>query len=304
MYANNDTLRRVRHSKDNIPLESIKLMAVIGEGEFGSVYKGSYLPETGVEKDVAIKALSSEAVEPGQSEDFMREAKVMMDLDHQCIVQLLGISCGPPILMVLELVPLGSMLDYLLEHPTTVSQNMELPLWASQIACGMMYLQSKKFVHRDLAARNILLSSKFQTKISDFGLSRVVGEKNYYRASHGGRWPVKWYAPECINFGTFSHASDVWSFGIVLWEMYNYGKQPYEGKTGAETVGYIEAGHRLAQPEGTTNDVYDVMLGCWDYKPEERPNWMELFQIFSANPEYMNIKELLMIQDFQQLGMS
>ncbi len=93
----------------------------------------------------------------------------------------------------------------------------------------MMYLQSKQLVHRDLAARNILLSSKFQAKISDFGLSRNMHEqKDYYRATKGGRWPIKWYAPECVNFGTFSSQSDVWSFGVLIWEMYSFGKQPFE----------------------------------------------------------------------------
>ena len=302
-YENNEAVRRLRHSKDNVPLESIKLDQVIGEGEFGSVFKGSYMNNSGVVKEVAIKALSSESIEPGQSEDFLKEARVMMDLNHHCVVQLLGISHGPPVLMILELVPLGSILSYLDENPTSVSCEFEIPLWASQIACGMEYLQAKKFVHRDLAARNILLSSKFQTKISDFGLSRVVGEKDYYRATKGGRWPVKWYAPECINYGTFTHASDVWSYGIVLWEMYSFGQMPYEGKSGVKTLEYIEQGNRLAMPEGATNDVYGIMLECWKYKPEERPTFADLFTLFSDNPEYQNLTELLKTQDFQQLGM-
>jgi len=262
------------------------------------------LSDQGVVKEVAVKALSKETIEPHQSEEFLREAKVMMTLDHQCIVQLLGVSHGPPVLMVLELVPLGSMLDYLVTHGSAkVATDMELPLWASQIACGMLYLQSKGSVHRDLAARNILLASKYQAKISDFGLSRVVGDKNYYRSETGGRWPVKWYAPECINFGTFSHASDVWSYGVVLWEMYSYGQQPFDGKTGMETVQYIEAGHRLAQPLMATNDVYDNMLMCWQSSPADRPGFDELFKVFSDNPEYMNLTELLLTQDLQQLGM-
>jgi len=308
-YVNNETLRRVRHSKDNVPLESIKLTAIIGEGEFGSVYQGHYMTEGGEVMDVAIKALSSQAGEQSGSHEFLSEAKVMMKLDHQCIVQLIGVSHGPPVLMILELVPLGSMLSYLEENPEKVSPDWEIPLWASQIACGMSYLQSKKYVHRDLAARNILLASKYQTKISDFGLSRVMGDTDYYRATRGGRWPVKWYAPECINYGTFSSASDVWSYGVVLWEMYSYGEQPFKDKTGAKTVEYIEAGHRLAMPKRATNNVYDIMLKCWEQRPCDRPSFDELFSYFCDNPDnpvspiYANLTELLKTQDLQELGL-
>ena len=133
--------------------------------------------------------------------------------------------------MVLELVELGSMLDYIVEQSKSVRPDLELNLWAAQVACGMMYLESQRFIHRDLAARNVLLASKFQAKISDFGLSTLTAEgKDYYQASQGGRWPIKWYAPECVNYGTFTHASDVWSFGVLLWEMFSFGEQPYNGK--------------------------------------------------------------------------
>ena len=114
---------------------------------------------------------------------------------------------------------------------------------------------------------------------------------------------MKWYAPECINYGTFSHASDVWSYGVVLWEMYSYGEQPFKDKTGQQTVDYIEAGHRLAMPEKASNDVYTIMRKCWEYRPDNRPTFEELFSIFSDNPEYLNLTELLKTQDFQQLGM-
>merc|ERR1712013_178671 len=144
---------------------------------------------------------------------------------------------------------------------------------------------------------------KYQTKISDFGLSRVVGEKGSYMTEAGVVKDVAIKAPECINYGTFSHASDVWSYGVVLWEMYSYGKQPYKDKTGAQTVEYIEAQHRLPQPEYATDDVYDITLQCWAYKPADRPAFKDLFEMFSNSPEYMNLTELLKIQDLQQLGM-
>lgn len=248
----------------------------LGQGEFGSVLEGTWRDSRGGKHSVALKTLHTDHMHTSQQNEFLREAKVMCSLNHQCIVRLLGVCIGPPMMLVQELVGMGSLLEHLLNHPSEIPVG-DLRLWAAQITSGMMYLEEKKFVHRDLAARNILLESNEQAKISDFGLSRATGANNdYYRATTGGRWPVKWYAPESIYYGTFSHSSDVWSFGVTLWEMFTYGDQPYGDLTGAEVIKRIEAGKRLERPEAAKETDYEMMIACWSYKAEDRPTFYQL----------------------------
>ncbi|XP_055693525.1 tyrosine-protein kinase Shark isoform X2 [Lutzomyia longipalpis] len=276
-----------------IPACELKLDTVLGEGEFGSVYRGSLSPSEESEEriPVAIKTLHDERCRKNR-EEFLREANVMIQLRHHCIVKLIGISKGPPLMMVQELVSLGSMLDYLHQHGDTINPNCELRLWASQIACGMNYLEKQHYVHRDLAARNILLASKNQAKISDFGLSRALAMDNdYYKASQGGKWPIKWYAQESFNYGTFSHASDVWSFGITLWEMYTLGEPPYGDMKGVDVIKLIEEGKRLLKPTLCPDDIFERMENCWNYNPKDRPTFRHLTEFFA--PDYANLTELI-----------
>uniref|UniRef100_A0A1A9WHW4 Tyrosine-protein kinase n=1 Tax=Glossina brevipalpis TaxID=37001 RepID=A0A1A9WHW4_9MUSC len=279
-----------------IPRDNLLLDIIIGEGEFGSVFKGFLIQREGntrKHREIAIKTLRDEHCRSNRTE-FLREASVMIHLKHHCIVQLIGISKEETLMMVQELVPLGSMLRFILEQKDTIRPNYELKLWASQIACGMQYLESNHFVHRDLAARNILLASRNQAKISDFGLSRALGnDGECYQATQGGKWPIKWYAPESYNNGLFSHASDVWSFGVTLWEMFSLGEAPYGDIRGVDTIQLIESGHRLPQPTLCPIHIYKIIQNCWNYKAKDRPTFRYLTDFFSSDPDYQNIVELI-----------
>lgn len=273
----------------DIDINRLSIGRRLGDGEFGSVLKGVWHSSSGDQIDVAVKILHDD--DKVNKKNFLKEAEVMMNLNHLYIVKFIGVCHGPPVAMVQELMAMGSLLDFLLEHPEQVSIDFHLKLWAAQVAEGMLYLEQKHFVHRDLAARNILLSSMTLAKISDFGLSRALAvDEEYYTASEGGRWPLKWYAPESINYGTFTHSSDVWSYGITLWEMYTFGNQPYGELPGHKILELIEKNERLPRPERCPKGVFELMLRCWNYKAKCRPSFRELATIFRTKPEYINIK--------------
>lgn len=230
----------------------------------------------------------------------MREASLMASLDHKHIIRLIGIACDESplnnksrFMMVLELAPLGPLSSYLASPAGQASMSMkDILILMLQVSMGMQYLESKNFVHRDLAARNVLLVTETFAKISDFGMSRALGlGKDYYKAKTGSKWPLKWFAPECIYYFKFSTKSDVWAFGVTLWEALNYGAKPYEGMDSIEILRFLNSNdknQRLQAPINTPGVIKDLLTKCWSYFPENRPTFAQITQtlichLFLAN---------------------
>uniref|UniRef100_A0A8K9Y292 Receptor protein-tyrosine kinase n=1 Tax=Oncorhynchus mykiss TaxID=8022 RepID=A0A8K9Y292_ONCMY len=253
----------------------LKRVKILGSGAFGTVYKGIWVPEGETVKiPVAIKILN-EATGPKANVEFMDEALIMASMEHPHLVRLLGVCLSPTIQLVTQLMPHGCLLDYVHEHKDNIGSQLLLN-WCVQIAKGMMYLEERRLVHRDLAARNVLVKSPNHIKITDFGLARLldVNEKEYN--ADGGKMPIKWMALECIHYRKFTHQSDVWSYGVTIWELMTFGGKPYDGIPTRDIPDLLEKGERLPQPPICTIDVYMVMVKCWMIDADSRPKFKEL----------------------------
>ncbi|KAF6025752.1 SYK [Bugula neritina] len=256
----------------NLQLRDLELKDKLGAGCFGSVLKGFYKRD-GMNIPVAVKTLKLD--DEAGKEEILKEARIMAALKHRHVVRLIGVCHADTIMLVLELAPLGPLNKFLKEEPTISMSKIVVIM--HQVALGMKYLESEKFVHRDLAARNVLLVHDQFAKISDFGMSKALGiDGDYYKASAAGKWPLKWYAPECIYYFKFDSKSDVWSYGVTLWEATSRGGRPYQKLKGAEIIRMIDEDKRLERPPECPMDVYKVMLECWQYDKDQRPSFSQL----------------------------
>uniref|UniRef100_A0A3B3B4Y1 Tyrosine kinase non receptor 2 n=1 Tax=Oryzias melastigma TaxID=30732 RepID=A0A3B3B4Y1_ORYME len=239
----------------------LQLFERLGDGTFGVVRRGEWTAPNG-RLSVAVKCLKTGVLDSDGLDDFIREVNAMHSLNHQNLIRLYGIVLTQPMKMVTELAPLGSLLDRL--------RNPVFSRFPLQVACGMAYLEQRRFLHRDLAARNVLLSSNETVKIGDFGLMRALpSHTDHYIMEEGHKIPFPWCAPESLKSRSFSHASDTWMFGVTLWEMFSHGREPWLGLNGSQA-------ERLCKPDDCPQDVYNVMLQCWSPTPEDRPTFIAL----------------------------
>ncbi|XP_043589544.1 tyrosine-protein kinase transmembrane receptor Ror-like isoform X3 [Bombus pyrosoma] len=269
--------------------ESLVFLEDIGEGCFGKVYKGESC--VGDSKEiVAIKVLKESASREAE-EDFMREVDIMSTFGHKNILSLKGVVLregnNSP-WMVFEYMPYGDLAEVLRSNSRQFSRSTKPGLqpltqeslhWITiQIAAGMTYLSGQRFVHRDLACRNCLVGSDLVVKIADFGMSRDVYTCDYYKIGGSRLLPVRWMSPESVMYGRFTLESDVWSFGVVLWEVYSFGKQPYYGHNNEEVVKLIFQGIMLIPPEGCPPFVCQLMRECWKTDPKDRIKFSEILE--------------------------
>ncbi|XP_058835546.1 uncharacterized protein LOC131692484 isoform X3 [Topomyia yanbarensis] len=236
----------------------------------------SETPQKGGVVQVAVKTCKADA-DLATSEKFLEEAYIMQKFEHPHIIKLIGICSGPPIWIVMELARLGELRAYLKKNGSKLKLGTLL-LYSYQLSTALSYLESKKFVHRDIAARNVLVSSPTCIKLADFGLSRWVEDQSYYTSTKG-MLPIKWMAPESINFRRFTTASDVWMFGVCTWEILMLGVKPFQGIKNCDVIGKLENGERLPLPPNCPPRLYSLMSQCWSYEPHKRPNFKNVKEV-------------------------
>ncbi|XP_054857061.1 ephrin type-A receptor 8 isoform X2 [Eublepharis macularius] len=274
-----DPCQAVHEFTREIEASRIKIERVIGSGESGEVCYGRLKLPGKREMPVAVKALKAGYTEK-QRRDFLSEASIMAQFDHPNVIHLEGVVTKSKLVMIVtEYMENGSLDSFLRKHDGQFTV-LQLVVMLRGISAGMRYLSDLGYVHRDLAARNILVNGNLVCKVSDFGLSRIL-ENNPDAAytTTGGKIPIRWTAPEAITYRKFSSASDVWSFGVVMWEVLAYGERPYWNMTNRDVIQSVEEGYRLPAPMGCPTALHQLMLDCWQKDRNERPRFSQIVSV-------------------------
>ncbi|XP_043953813.1 ephrin type-A receptor 4-B isoform X2 [Gambusia affinis] len=259
----------------------------LGKGEFGSVYEGIFTPQAGADIRVAVKTMRVGIHSQRDLEEFLKEAEIMKNFDHENVVRLLGVTLKkeedspvPVPLVILPYMKHGDLRRFLI-----ATRYGDIPMFVPfqtllrfmiDIAAGMDYLSTKGFLHRDLAARNCMLGDDLHVCVADFGLSKKIYSSNYYRQTVAVRVPIKWMAIESLSESVYTTKSDVWSFGVTMWEIVSRGKTPYPAVHNYELLDLLLSGHRLKPPAECDEKLYEIMKSCWDSEPRLRPDFSNL----------------------------
>uniref|UniRef100_A0A3B5LSH2 receptor protein-tyrosine kinase n=1 Tax=Xiphophorus couchianus TaxID=32473 RepID=A0A3B5LSH2_9TELE len=288
-----DPCQAVHEFAREIEASRIKIEKIIGSGEFGEVCYGRMRLPGKRDIPVALKTLKAGYTEK-QKRDFLAEASIMAQFDHPNVIRLEGVvTHSKPVMIITEYMENGSLDAFLRRHDGqfTIIQLVGL---LRGVAAGMTYLSNLGYIHRDLAARNILVNSNLVCKVSDFGLSRVLeDDPDAAYTTSGGKIPIRWTAPEAIAYRKFSSSSDVWSYGVVMWEVMSYGERPYWNLTNRDVIKSVEEGYRLPAPMGCPAALHTLMLDCWQKDRNERPRFCQIVTVLDKlirNPE--NLKSM------------
>lgn len=300
--------------KWEFPRHHLKFYGILGEGCFGQVWKCEALNIDGSKgtTTVAVKTLKASATQK-ERDDLIKELNVMKmfyDDPHPNVVRLLGCcttgSDKEQILLIMEYVAKGKLQEFLrksraeqdygnLHGASQKLTSRDLTTFCYQVARGMEYLAAKKVIHRDLAARNILVSELNVCKVADFGFSRDVMANNIYERKSEGRLPIRWMAPEALYDNIYTTKTDVWSYGVLMWEIVTLGSTPYPGMSGSEVMKRVREGQRLEKPEHCDREIFNMMFYCWDKDPSERPTFTDLVQnlesLLTKGTDYIDLNQ-------------
>lgn len=282
------------------PRENIFYIKDLGQGHFGVVVEAEVANvEEGKERSVVAIKVLKEGANSQAKKEFFKEATLMHTFDHPNILRLLGVCIDQePLCMIFEFMELGDLNNFLRQNSssrllasgsnpslnrsghmgglkTSLSLH-QLVCVSVDVAAGLDYLAQNHFVHRDLATRNCLVSRSLQVKISDFGLSQDIYSTDYFKMGDTELLPIRWMPPEAILYAKFTIQSDIWSFGVVLWEIFSFGIQPYFSMTNEEVVHHVRDGNVMNCPEGCPQEIYDLMIDCWAMETSERPTASEI----------------------------